>query len=89
MRKRRDLSDLYQFPGCKPKKTISGIFGDPRARVIKLVRQGKKQCVAFAVLLAGPFMTASPAWSATSRAATVGYISNWISGASSVYGVEQ
>ena len=43
MSKRRTLSDLYRFPGCRPKKAVKGIFGDPRARVIKLERR-KKIC---------------------------------------------
>jgi len=31
MRRRRTLSDLYNFPVCKPKKTTHGVYGDPDA----------------------------------------------------------
>jgi transposase len=36
------LLDVYQFPGFRPKATIKGIFGDPKARVIRLERRQKK-----------------------------------------------
>ncbi|MFO0792629.1 MAG: hypothetical protein U0586_07930 [Candidatus Brocadiaceae bacterium] len=48
MRKKRSLYDAYHFPGFKPQRRVSGIFGDPNALVIKFSRQGKKQ---FAVLV--------------------------------------
>jgi hypothetical protein len=86
MRKRRTLSDLYRFPGCKPKRTVHGIFGDSHARVVTLDRQGKKLYVALAALFVVHSMTARPAWYATSPAAAREYISNWISGVSSVGG---
>ena len=40
-RKRR-LWDLYRFPGFQPSSTVTGIFGDPGARVIALTRRSKK-----------------------------------------------
>jgi hypothetical protein len=42
MRKNKQLWDLYRFPGFSPEHTLSGIFGDARARVIGLIRKGKK-----------------------------------------------
>ena len=86
MSKRRTLSDLYRFPGCKPKKAVKGVFGDPRARVIKLERRGKKQYVAYAELAIGRSMTAKVVWSAPSPAATPASTWNWTSGASSAGG---
>lgn len=86
MRKRRTLSDLYRFPGCKPKRTVHGIFGDSHARVVTLDRQGKKLYAALATLLAVHSMTARPVWYATSPAAVQGYISKWISAVSSAGG---
>ena len=83
MRKRRTLSELYRFPGCRPKRTIHGLFGDSHARVVTLVRQGKKLYVALAVRLVVHLMTARHDLSATSPAAAREYISNWIFGASS------
>ena len=38
-RKRKRLIDEYRFPGFEPRDDIRGIFGDPLARVIPLVRR--------------------------------------------------
>ena len=46
MSKRKSLLDAYRFPGFRPKATIQGIFGDPKARVIRLERRQKKRRVA-------------------------------------------
>jgi hypothetical protein len=43
MTKSRKLLDAYRFPGFRTEATVTGIFGDPKARVIRLVRRGKKQ----------------------------------------------
>ena len=43
MTKSRKLLDVYRFPGFLPEPSVTGIFGDPKARVIRLVRRGKKQ----------------------------------------------
>ena len=40
--KRKRLLDAYRFPGFRPLEKIRGIFGDPKARVITLVRRSKK-----------------------------------------------
>lgn len=45
MAKNRKLWDTYRFTGFRPTPTITGIFGDPKARVIRLIRRGKKQLV--------------------------------------------
>jgi hypothetical protein len=42
MRKQRRLWDTYRFPGFRPRSTVQGIFGDPKARVMFLNRRGKK-----------------------------------------------
>ena len=42
VRKRRRLVDAYAFPGFRPLATVQGMFGAPRARLITLVRRGKK-----------------------------------------------
>lgn len=86
MRERRVLSDLYQFPGCKPKRTVHGVFGDPHARVIKLVRQGKKLLVGYAAQFIEPIVLAKSDWFAISPAEAPGFISNWKSGACCVGG---
>src|SRR5439155_18268128 len=38
----RRLWDAYRFPGFRPAPTVIGIFGDPKARVLPLVRRSKK-----------------------------------------------
>lgn len=43
MGKKRRLLDEYQFPGFRPRSRIQGIFGDPKARVIRLKRSQKKR----------------------------------------------
>src|SRR6516162_712420 len=41
--RRRRLWDAYCFPGFRPQPTVHGVFGDPKARVIKLKRRSKKR----------------------------------------------
>ena len=43
MEKKRQLLDEYRFPGYRPRAQIQGIFGDPKARVIRLERTQKKR----------------------------------------------
>ncbi|OGV97665.1 MAG: hypothetical protein A2W53_08060 [Nitrospinae bacterium RIFCSPHIGHO2_02_39_11] len=57
MRKKRRLLDEYQFPGFRPKAGIQGIFGDPKARVIRLKRTQKKQYAAHAEQFIGVITT--------------------------------
>ena len=35
------MLDEYRFPGFRPKAEITGIFGDPKARGIRLERRQK------------------------------------------------
>ena len=37
------LSELYSHPGFRARSKLTGIYGDPYARVIRLVRRQKKQ----------------------------------------------
>jgi len=46
--KKKRLSDSYRFPFFQPSVTVSGLFGDRHARVIRLSRRSKKQSAAFA-----------------------------------------
>jgi hypothetical protein len=43
MQRTRRLWDAYRFSGFTPEPKVSGIFGDPKALVIKLRRRGKKR----------------------------------------------
>jgi hypothetical protein len=74
-RKRR-LQDAYAFPGFRPEATVRGVFGDPKARIIKLKRRSKKRCVALAEPNTTAGTTARSVACATFRAATHGYIWN-------------
>ena len=42
LQRKRRLWDAYRFAGFRPEATVRGIFGDPKARVITLVRRAKK-----------------------------------------------
>ena len=53
--KKKHLADAYCFKGFTPKKIVTGIFGDPYARVIVLKRRQKKRSVLTAGMLIGPF----------------------------------
>src|SRR5215207_3039798 len=41
--KRRRLLDAYRFPGFRPMDEVRGVFGDPHARIVTLVRRSKKR----------------------------------------------
>jgi hypothetical protein len=41
--KRRRLRDAYRFPGFRPIEEVRGVFGDPHARIVTLVRRSKKR----------------------------------------------
>jgi hypothetical protein len=45
MDKQRRLEDAYRFPGFEPEKTVRGVFGDPKARIVRLQRRRKKRPV--------------------------------------------
>jgi hypothetical protein len=89
MRKRRVLSDLYQFPGCRPKSTVHGVFGDPNARVVKLVRQGKKLLVGYVARSIEPIVLEKSGWCAISPAGAPEFTSSWKFGAFCVKGAAQ
>jgi hypothetical protein len=46
-RRKRKLSDVYRFAGFRPDPVVRGVFGDPKARVVTLIRRSKKQSAAF------------------------------------------
>jgi hypothetical protein len=82
MQKKKTLYDSYQFPGFTPQHSVIGIFSDPRARVIKLNRQGKKQHAVFAARSTALFTTIRYAGSAIFPVATRASIWNCQYGAS-------
>lgn len=46
MPEKRRLLDEYRFPGFRPRAEVEGVFGDSKARVIRLERRQKKRCAA-------------------------------------------
>ena len=49
-RRKRRLWDAYAFPGFRPETTVRGIFGDPKARIVRLKRRSKKRAAPTAVV---------------------------------------
>jgi len=46
MKTNRSLKELYSFPGFRALARFkSGVFQEPKARVVELVRRQKKRCV--------------------------------------------
>jgi hypothetical protein len=86
MQKNKRLTDAYHFPQFKPHQSVCGIFGDPKARVIKFIRRGKKLFAVSAVKRIDRFMTARSDWFVTYPTATIAFIWNSKSGASSAGG---
>ena len=76
MRKTKRLWDAYRFPGFTPETEVSGIFGDPKALVIKLRRRGKKRIAEPADGYTGRFTTARCDRFGICRVATVA--SGWM-----------
>jgi len=77
MQKQRRLWDAYHFPGFRPRATVHGIFGDPKARVVHLERRGKKQFAGAAAVSNGGGTTANDDGFATWAVETIE--STWIS----------
>jgi hypothetical protein len=44
--KRRRLLDACRFPGIRPIEQVRGVFGDPHARIVSLVRRSEKPAAA-------------------------------------------
>src|SRR6202521_2851612 len=80
LQRRRRLWDAYCFPGFRPERTVRGIFGDPKARIVTLKRRSKKRLVAVAVASRWGGTTARSAVCVIFRAATRGYFWNWRGG---------
>lgn len=70
-RKPRRLADTYTFPGFHPLVYVQGIFGDPQARLITLVRRRKKLSAARVVRRIGPGTTVDSDASGICRAETI------------------
>lgn len=76
---KKSLYDAYRFPGFTPVRELKGVFGDRFARVIRLNRRSKKRSAAPAAPSIEAGTTNDPARFGTSRPATTGSTSKWIS----------
>ena len=63
------------FPGFRPQARLRGVFGDPKARVITLIRRSKKRCAVCVARCTGVSTTAPGGRFAICRAATCASIS--------------
>ena len=72
MQKPRRLDDTFRFPGFRPEATVRGIFGDPKARILRLLRRGKKRPVDRVDGGTERYTIARPVEYATSPVATLG-----------------
>jgi hypothetical protein len=79
-RRLRRLWDTYRFAGFRPGATVVGIFGDPKVRIIRLRRRGKKRSAASVAGRLELGTTGRIVASATSPAATREFIWRWKSG---------
>jgi hypothetical protein len=77
MHKHKRLIDSYRFKGYEPSENLTGIFGDPKARVIHLKRREKKQSVHCVALRTKAITTERRAACATSPAETCVSTSTW------------
>ncbi len=77
MQKKRRLLDEYRFSGFNPYADIQGVFGDSRARVIRLKRSQKKPYADVAAQLIGAITTRPFAVYGIYPAGMQGYIWKW------------
>ena len=70
MQNQRRLEDAYRFPGFVPEATVRGVFGDPKARIVRLQRLRKKRPAERVEPRRAPSTIARRAASATSPVAT-------------------
>ena len=77
MKLRQTLLDEYRFPGCRPRAYLKGVFGDPSARVVTLVRTQKKVAAANAGGSIAATTTNERDASGTSPAGTPGSTWRW------------
>jgi hypothetical protein len=76
-RPRRRLADTYTFPNFRPLQSIQGLFGDPEARLIRLIRRGKKLSVESAEQFIGVGTIDATIGSAICPMERCAFISSW------------
>lgn len=86
-RKARRLADAYRFPGFRTLETVQGLFGDPHARLITLVRRGKKRSVGPAGRFTSVGTTGGADGHGICLAGTIAFTSIWRYGGFNAAGV--
>lgn len=71
------MADAYRFRGFRTLQTVQGLFGDPQARLITLVRRGKKQSAGPAVQCTSAGTTAGAGEHAICRVGTTAFTWIW------------
>ncbi len=56
----KTLSELYSHHGFRARSKLTGVYGDPYARIIKLERRQKKRFALFVIRCQRPFTIAKP-----------------------------
>jgi hypothetical protein len=74
MTKKKTLLDEYRFPGFRPRAEVKGVFGDGKARVLRLERGQKKLFAVVAALCIGVTTTGRRAGFGICPVAMYGYI---------------
>ncbi len=82
MGQQRRLQDVYQFAGLRPLATVRGVFGDPKARIVVLVRRRKKRHVASAGAGTAVTTIGDAGWCGTCRVPIFAFTWMWKSAAS-------
>ena len=89
MKKQKRLLDEYRFPGFRPQAKIQGVFGDQKARIIRLERTQKKRFVDVAELCIEVITIKASGGYGIYPVEMHGFIWKWMSGEYYVEGVEK
>ena len=86
--KSKRLRDAYRFPGFVPLGAVHGVFGDPKAVILKLSRRRKKRCAVDVVAGVAVTTTTDSSKCGICRAETDVFTWKWTFGGWTVRAVE-
>ena len=86
VRTARRLVDAYTFPGFRPRATVQGLFGDPHARLVTLVRRGRERSAAHVARFTGAGTTVHGDGFGICPAVRTGFTWTWKCGGSIAVG---
>ena len=75
--KSKRLRDAYRFPGFVPLAAVQGVFGDPKAVIVKLSRRRKKRYAVNVGNGAAVTTTTGSSKCGICRAETAGFTWEW------------